>query len=183
VLWDLAPHDLSIHDLVLPPDVAWTSVSAQGADPVGAGHACVGYLTVPLGNGGIAHTHVNWLSPTKIRTMVVGGSRRTLVFDDLNPQQRLSIYDRGVDIRSEDQLGPEATRMARISYRLGDMTAPALPETEALRAVVTEFAAAIREGRPPLTDGHAGLRVLDVLESAATSLAAGGRPIELREQR
>lgn len=183
VLWDLAPHDLSILDLVLPRDVGWDTVAAQGADPIGAGHACVGYLTLPLSSGAIAHTHVNWLSPTKIRTMVIGGSRRTLVFDDLNPQQRLSIYDRGVDLLSAGDLGEEATRAARISYRLGDMVAPALPEREALGAVVAEFADAIRNHRAPRTDGRSGLRVLDVLESASRSLAAGGQPVALRESR
>jgi predicted dehydrogenase len=183
VLWDLAPHDLSILDLVLPDDVGWETVAAQGADPIGAGHACVGYLTLPLSTGAIAHAHVNWLSPTKIRTMVIGGSRRTLVFDDLNPQQRLSIYDRGVDLMTPENLGEDVARAAHISYRLGDMVAPALAEREALGAVVAEFATAIRERRPAMTDGRAGLRVLDVLESASRSLAAGGQPVALREKR
>ena len=173
VMWDLAPHDLSILDVVLPPEAHWTGVAAHGADPIGAGHACVAYLTLPLASGAIAHTHVNWLSPTKIRTMVIGGTRRTLVFDDLNPQQRLSIYDRGVDLSTAGD-SAEQTWAARVSYRLGDMVAPALPEREALGAVVTEFAAAIREGRPPRTDGRSGLRVLEVLEAATRSLATGG---------
>ncbi len=97
VFWDLAPHDLSILDAVLPVGLRPEAVAAHGADPLGTGKACVGYLTMPLYGGAIAHVHVNWLSPTKIRQMVIGGSRRTLVWDDLNPQQRLAIYDRGVD--------------------------------------------------------------------------------------
>jgi predicted dehydrogenase len=173
VMWDLAPHDLSILDLVLPESARWVAVAAQGADPIGAGHACVAYLTLPLASGAIAHTHVNWLSPTKIRTMVIGGTRRTLVFDDLNPQQRLSIYDRGVDLADGPDLA-ELTRAARVSYRLGDMVAPALPEREALSAVIAEFADAIRDGRPPTTDGRSGLRVLQVLEAATRSLSSGG---------
>ena len=85
VLWDLAPHDLSIMDFVLPEDVVPVAISAHTADPIGAGQACLGYLTVWLSNGALAHIHVNWLSPTKIRTTVIGGSRRTIVWDDVNP--------------------------------------------------------------------------------------------------
>jgi predicted dehydrogenase len=165
VLWDLAPHDLSIFEAILPDDVVPVEVAAHGADPIGAGVACVGHLTVRLSNGAITHVHVNWLSPTKIRTMVIGGSQRTVVWDDNNPAQRLSIYDRGVD-RSEEQ--------QKISYRTGDMVAPALVEREALRTMMAEFAASITEKRPPLTDGRAGLRVLAVLEAASESLRSGG---------
>ena len=172
VFWDLAPHDLSILDYILPSGLDPSAVSASGADPLGAGKACVGYLTMPLRSGGIAHINVNWLSPTKIRQMVVGGSRRTLLWDDLNPQQRVSIHDRGVDLATQ---AADAERRAAVtvSYRMGDITIPALPEKEALSAVATEFAAAIDEGRAPRTDGSAGLRVLSVLEAATASLASG----------
>jgi predicted dehydrogenase len=171
VFWDLAPHDLSILDFILPGGLVPTGVAAQGADPLGVGQSCVGYLTLPLPNGAIAHVHVNWLSPTKIRQVVVGGTKRTLVWDDLHPQQRLTVYDRGVD------LGDRNADKARVnvSYRLGDAWAPALPEREALGVMVGELAAAIREHRPARTDGHAGLRVLDVLEATTASLADGGR--------
>src|SRR5689334_13597822 len=90
VVWDLAPHDLSILDFVLPPGVRPVAVAAHGADGIGAGRACVAYLTLELNNGAIAHIHVNWLSPVKIRTTIVGGSKRTLVWDDLNPSQRVA---------------------------------------------------------------------------------------------
>ena len=180
VIWDLAPHDLSILDVILPGGLSPDGVAAHGADPIGAGRACVGYLTMPLAGGAIAHVHVNWLSPTKIRQMVIGGTKRTLVWDDLNPQQRLSVYDRGVDLDHSSLTDNLADRRAAgISYRLGDMYAPSLPEGEALGAMVTEFAAAIREGRAPLTDGEAGLRVLDVLEAATASLADAGRMVAL----
>jgi predicted dehydrogenase len=171
VLWDLAPHDLSIFFSVLPDDVVPVSVAAHGSDPIGAGRACVAHLTLQLSNGAIAHVHVNWLSPTKIRTMVIGGSTHTVVWDDLNPSQRLSIYDRGVDraVTAED----DRTR-AMVSYRIGDMVAPALPEREALRGVLGEFAASVTEGRRPLTDGWSGIRVLAVLEAASASLQQGG---------
>jgi len=180
VIWDLAPHDLSILDFVLPGGLAPLGVAAHGADPIGAGRECVGYLTLPLASGALAHVHVNWLSPTKIRQVVIGGSRRTLVWDDLNPSQRLSVYDRGVDldrITSSEDL--DERHGAVISYRLGDMLAPALPEREALSAMVDEFAAAIDEGRPPRTDGHAGTRVLRVLEASSRSLASGGSLVPL----
>lgn len=175
VFWDLAPHDLSILDFILPGGLKPLGVAAQGADPIGAGQSCVGYLTLPLPGGAIAHVHVNWLSPTKIRQMVVGGSKQTLVWDDLQPQQRLTVYDRGVHLG--EPLADKTT--TNVSYRIGDAWAPALPEKEALGAMVGEFAAAIREGRAPRTDGHAGLRVLEVLEAVSRSLADGGRLIEV----
>lgn len=173
VFWDLAPHDLSIIDFILPGGLQPLAVSAQGADPLGSGKACVGYLTVPLENGGIAHVHVNWLSPTKIRRMVIGGALRTLVWDDLNPQQRLSVYDRGVDLH-RDLASPAERVAASVSYRLGDTWSPALPEHEALSAMAIELAACIRDKRTPRTDGAAGLRVLSVLEAATRSLGNAG---------
>jgi predicted dehydrogenase len=177
VFWDLAPHDLSVLDHVLPGGLRPLGVAAQGSDPIGAGRSCVGYLSLPLAGGAIAHVHVNWLSPTKIRQMVVGGSKRTLVWDDLNPQQRLSVYDRGVDL-VQQSVDSVDRRAASVSYRLGDTWAPALPEREALGQMVAEFAAAVREGRPPATDGDAGLRVLSVLEAAGASLRARGALVE-----
>jgi predicted dehydrogenase len=174
VLWDLAPHDLSVFLSVLPDDVTPVAVAAHGADPIGAGRACVGHLTLELSNGAIAHVHVNWLSPTKVRTMVFGGSTHTVVWDDLNPTQRLSIYNRGVDRKTEQEIGADARAQTIVSYRTGDMVAPALPEREALRGVMTEFASSIAEGRRPLTDGWSGVRVLSILESASASLAEGG---------
>jgi predicted dehydrogenase len=178
VFWDLAPHDLSILDFVLPGGLRPLSVAAHGADPLATGKECVGYLTMPLRDGAIAHVHVNWLSPTKIRQMVIGGSRRTLVWDDLNPQQRLAVYDRGVDFAGGGADSHERAAAA-VSYRLGDMHAPSLPEREALSNVAEEFAAAINENRPPLTDGVAGLRVLEVLEAADRSLAEAGGMVTL----
>jgi predicted dehydrogenase len=180
VFWDLAPHDLSIIDFVVPGGLRPTSVSAQGADPLGAGKACVGYLTIPLAAGAIAHVHVNWLSPIKIRQMVIGGTKQTLVWDDLNPQQRVSVYDRGVDLHSQSLQGADRTA-ATISYRLGDTWSPALPEHEALSAMATEFAQSIRQGIPSRTDGRAGMRVLSVLEAAARSLADSGTPAAVND--
>ncbi|MET1044796.1 MAG: Gfo/Idh/MocA family oxidoreductase [Microbacteriaceae bacterium] len=176
VFWDLAPHDLSIIDFILPGGLQPRSVSAQGADPLGAGKACVGYLTIPFGAGAIAHVHVNWLSPTKIRRMVIGGTKQTLVWDDLNPQQRLSVYDRGVDIERQSASSVER-KASTVSYRLGDTWSPALPEHEALALMATEFALAIRDQRAPRTDGRAAMRVLSVLDAAAVSLRAAGAAV------
>jgi predicted dehydrogenase len=179
VLWDLAPHDLSILQFLLPPEVSVVAVAAHGADPIGHGMACVAYLTLRLSTGAIAHVHVNWLSPVKIRTMVIGGSQRTVVWDDMNPTQRLAVYDRGVDREVAEDLGPDDRKQMRISYRSGDMVAPALREQEALRAMMAEFAASIIEGRPPATDGSAGLRVMEVLTAAEQSLSRGGVFVDL----
>ncbi len=173
VFWDLAPHDLSILDFIVPGGLRPTGVAAHGADPLHAGRSCVGYLTLPFASGALAHIHVNWLSPTKIRQMVIGGTKRTLVWDDLNPQQRLSVYDRGVDLCGQSVAGADRAE-STISYRLGDTWAPALPELEPLGQMVAEFAASIRAGRPARTDGASGLRVLSVLTAASESLAANG---------
>jgi predicted dehydrogenase len=177
IFWDLAAHDLSILDFLLPDGHHAQAGGSRGSDPIVVAHACVGYLSMPLAGGGIAHIHVNWLSPTKIRTTIVGGSRRIAVWDDTNPAQRLSMYDKGVDLAGP--VSRTVRREAMVSYRIGDMVAPALPEVEGLAGVVRELAAAVREGRPALTDGESGLRVLKVLEAVPRSLAAGGAVVPL----
>jgi predicted dehydrogenase len=177
VLWDLAPHDLSILDFVLPEDVRPVAVAAHTSDPIGNGRACLAHLSVWLSTGALAHVHVNWLSPTKIRTTVFGGSRRTIVWDDMNPSARLMLHDRGVDRVPAGSLAPDDRRQALISYRVGDIQVPALPEREALRSVLSEFASAIAEHRPPLTDARAGVRVLELLEAASRSADDGGTRI------
>jgi predicted dehydrogenase len=177
VLWDLAPHDLSILDFVLPDPVVPVAVAAHAGDPIGAGRACLAYLSVWMSTGALAHVHVNWLSPTKIRTTVFGGTRRTIVWDDVNPAARLAIHDRGVDRQPVESLAPDERRQALISYRIGDVLVPALPEREALKAVMAEFADAIKVNRVPLTDARAGLRVLALLEAASSSLENDGARI------
>jgi predicted dehydrogenase len=179
VLWDLAPHDLSILDFVLPEDVRPVAVAAHTGDPLGAGRACIAYLSVWLSNGALAHVHVNWLSPTKIRTTVFGGSRRTIVWNDMNPSGRLAIHDRGVDRLQAGNMPENERRQALISYRTGDTLVPALPEREALMSVMAEFSSAITEGRSPLTDAGAGLRVLAMLEAASRSAESNGARIAI----
>jgi predicted dehydrogenase len=171
VIWDLAPHDLSILDYILPEELRPREISAQGVDPVGAGRACIGYLSLPFGNDALAHLHVNWLSPTKVRTMIIGGSEQMVVWDDLQPAMRLSLYDTGVDLTTSVE---DREREVQVAYRTGTIVAPALREAEALGGVVEEFVSSIREARAPATDGHSGLRVLEMLEAARTSLELGG---------
>ncbi len=185
VLWDLAPHDLSILDFVLPDHIGPVAVAAHAADPLDAGRACLGYLSVWLSNGAIAHLHVNWLSPIKVRTTIFGGSRRTIVWDDMNPAARLMIHDRGVERRPIGCLDPDERRQALVSYRIGDMRVPALAEREALLSVLAEFADAITRRRRPLTDGLSGLRVLALLEAASQSAEHGGArvPVSLEGHR
>jgi predicted dehydrogenase len=183
VLWDLAPHDLSVLDFVLPEDITPIAVAAHTVDPIAAGVPCLAYLSVWLSNGALAHTYLNWLSPTKIRTTVFGGSRRTVVWDDLNPGCRLAVHDRGVDRLQAGSVPQDVRRHALISYRTGDTYVPALPEREALLSVMAEFAAAIGERRAPLTDAAAGLRVLSLLEAASRSAASDGARVVLTEVR
>jgi len=180
VLWDLGPHDLSILDFVLPEDITPVAVAAHVGDPIGTGRACLAYLSLWLSNGALAHVHVNWLSPTKIRTTVFGGSRRTIVWDDTDPARRLAVHDRGVDTLQAGSVPQDDRRQALISYRTGDTLIPALPEREALMSVMTEFSAAVNAGRPPLTGAEAGLRVLRLLEAATRSVESGGTRISLK---
>lgn len=180
VLWDLAPHDISILESVLPPDVEPLAVAAQAADPIGTGRSCVAFVTLQLSGGAIAHFHLNWLSPTKVRTTMIGGSKRALLWDDLNPLQRVTVFDRGVDLVPAEQAAAADREKAFVSYRTGDLVSPALAEREALSAVVAEFAESIRTGLPALTDGRAGLRVLDILEAATRSIELQGAPVPLR---
>ena len=180
VLWDLAPHDISILESILPPGVEPLSVAAHAADPIGTGRACVAFVTLPLTGGAIAHCHLNWLSPTKVRTTMIGGSKRALIWDDLNPLQRVTVYDRGVDLVPAQDARAEERQRAFVSYRTGDLVSPALTDREALASMVEEFADCIRAGRPSLTDGRSGLRVLDILEAASRSMELHGAPVPLR---
>jgi predicted dehydrogenase len=179
VFWDLAPHDISIVDFVLGSGRELLTVAADGADPLGIGQACVGYLTMRFSDGLLVHCHLNWLSPTKIRTTIVGGSEKMIVWNDVLPAQRVTVFESGIDLADADMSRGEQRRR-QVSYRIGSMVAPALREREALLGVLEDWHAAIRTGSTPLTDGHAGLRVLRVLEAAETSLHEGSAPIPLR---
>jgi predicted dehydrogenase len=172
VLWDLAPHDIAILDhLVDEPPV---SICANGACHIGNGIENVAYLTVYFNSGLIAHFHNNWLAPVKIRTVIVGGSKKMILYDDMEISEKVKVYDRGIDITNTD-----VVHRALISYRLGDMWAPKLDQSEALLLVTTEFVDSITSGRPPLTDGFSGLNVVKILEAAEMSIKRRGREVKL----
>jgi predicted dehydrogenase len=173
VMWDLAVHDLSIIDYVLPERPV--AVTASGMSHFLGQPANMAYLTLFFSGTLIAHVHVNWLSPVKVRRTLVGGSRNMIVYDDLEPSEKIKIYDRGISLNE----GPESLYAMLVSYRTGDMSAPQLDITEALRTDCVHFAACIEHGDRPISDGRAGLRVVRILEAATRSLAEQGRRVEL----
>jgi predicted dehydrogenase len=173
VLWDLAVHDLAIMDFVLP--VQPSSVSATGLAHLPGEPENIAYLTLFFEGRLIAHVHVNWLAPVKVRRTLIGGSRRMIVYDDLDASDKVKIYDTGVSVNSS----PESVYAMLVDYRVGDMWAPHLPRTEALRVEAAHFVECIERSARPITDGAAGLRVVRILEAAAESMAHQGRPIPL----
>ena len=173
VLWDLAVHDLSIMDFVLgrePRAVAATGVAHVRGQPVN-----IAYLTCFFDDDLIAHFHVNWLAPVKIRRTLIGGDRQMIVYDDLEPSEKVKVYDKGITIADSS----ESTYALLVGYRAGDMCAPQLSLTEALRVEAEHFVACVRGERTQVTDGQAGLRVVRILEAASRSLAQHGRPVDL----
>jgi predicted dehydrogenase len=172
VLWDLAPHDIAILEHLV--EERPVSVCANGACHVGNGLENVAYLSVYFDSGLIAHFHNNWLAPVKIRTMLVGGSKKTILYDDMEASEKIKIYDRGIDVST-----PEGVHNARISYRLGDMWAPRLDHTEALRLMVEEFVDCMKTGRCSITDGISGLNVVKILEASEMSIKHRGKEIKL----
>jgi predicted dehydrogenase len=175
VVWDLAPHDLSIMDYLLarlPKSLsAFGAVHAQSD----RGIEDVAYLNLDCGGDLLASFHVNWLSPVKVRHFIVGGSRKSLVFNDLDPAEKLKVYDRGITIDSS----AESRQGALIGYRTGDVWSPHLDQSEALQTMVRHFAKCIRDNQVPLTDGESGLRVVRILEAAQRSIKAQGGRITL----
>jgi predicted dehydrogenase len=173
VLWDLAPHDLSIVDYLLGR--LPRSVAATGSCHTGGDQEDVAYLNLDFGGNLLASFHVNWLSPVKIRHLIIGGSKKGLVYNDLNAWEPIKIYDRGITV-AED---PESRRGALVSYRTGDICSPHVEQAEPLRNVVDHFTDCIRTGKRPLTDGEAGLRVVRILDAAQRSIKAQGGRITL----
>ena len=173
VIWDLAPHDLSILDYVVGGTPRW--VSALGAKHFGD-EENLAYLTIGYDDETLAHVHVNWMSPVKVRRIQIAGDKKMVVYDDIEPTEKIRLYDHGVTF-SSDKLDPEGKHNLLVSYRTGDVLAPKLDGTEALRKVVAEFARAIRTQTPPLTDGEAGARVVRIIEAAQRSLRAGSTKI------
>ena len=168
VLWDLAVHDIAIMDFVL--DRRPIMVSATGLAHVPRQAENIAYMTMFFDGNLIAHVHANWLAPVKVRRTLLGGSRRMVIFDDLEPSEKLKIYDRGISVSANG----ENLYEIMIGYRTGDMWAPQLPIREALHAEAAHFVECISSGRKPLTDGAAGLRVVRLLETASRSMKSHG---------
>ena len=170
VLWDLAPHDLSIMDYLIERQPI--GVSALGSCHIEPGIENIAYLVTKFPDDFIAHFHFNWLAPVKIRRTLIAGARKMILYDDIEPTEKVRVYDKGV---TANRIGDrEADYQTLVSYRTGDVWAPKLDATEALHHVVAEFLDSIRGRRKPLTDGEAGLRVVRILEAAQESLKQGG---------
>jgi len=173
VMWDLAVHDLSIMDFVL--GASPVAVSATGLSHVRGQPANVAFMTLFFDSDIIAHINVNWLSPVKIRRTLVGGSKRMIVYDDLETSEKVKIYDKGITVTET----PDDLRKLLISYRTGDLWSPKVSETEALRLEVAHFRSCIEGGEKPVTPGERGLAIVRMLEAADKSMQKRGEAISL----
>jgi predicted dehydrogenase len=171
VIWDLAPHDLSIMDHVIQGEPE--AVVATGEKHLN-GLEDMAFMTIYFPGNVIAHINVNWLSPVKIRTTLIGGKKRMVVWNDLVADEKIRVYDKGVQVASG-----EGIRDLLVSYRQGDMWAPQVEQREALHMELNYFASCILDGRVPFNDGHAGLRVVRVLEAAEASIRKRGELVRL----
>jgi len=173
VLWDLAIHDLAIMDYVLAAQPR--AVSATGLAYPGK-HESISYITVFFDHALIAHVHANWLAPVKVRRTLLGGTNKMAVYDDVEPSEKIKIYDKGISVSSS----VEDVYKMLIQYRTGDMHAPHVDTSEALRTEVEHFYRCIRNGEKPLTDGAAGIRTIQLLEAASLSLKMRGELVEIK---
>jgi len=172
VIWDLAPHDLSIMDYVIGAKPE--AVVATGEKHLN-GVEDVAFITVYFPKRIIAHVNVNWLSPVKVRTTLIGGEKKMLVWNDLEADEKLRIYDKGVSMSAN----PSNLHQLLVSYRSGDMWVPQLEQVEALRAETSYFVKCIEENTMPFNDGNAGLRVVRILEAANRSIRSRGEAVSL----
>lgn len=177
VIWDLAVHDFAIlnHLLAARP----VAISASAAGFVADSPESMAHLSIYFDDGALAHLNVNWLAPVKIRQTLIGGSRQMVIYDDMQTSEKVKVYDRGIAL-SDD---PRQTRDRMISYRIGDMHAPALSAKEALLTEAQEFVRCVETGARSLTDGESGLRVVEMLDAATRSMRMRGRPIDLIDLR
>jgi predicted dehydrogenase len=172
VIWDLAPHDLSIIDYVVGQEAR--SISAWGCAHTDSEMEDIAYVNVDFGERLLANIHVNWLSPVKVRQMIFAGSKKSLIFNELNTSEPIKIYDRGISVGTSE----EDRRRMLVNYRSGDILSPQVETAEALQNVVRHFAECIREAKTPISDGRLGVRVVRLLESATRSIRAqGGRVV------
>jgi predicted dehydrogenase len=173
VIWDLAVHDLAILDYVFPGRPY--AVSATGISHIPGRPENIAYVTLFFENDVIAHIHTNWLAPVKVRRTLIGGSRKMVLYDDVEPSEKVKIYDSGITFGNDH----DSLYQLMIGYRTGDMVAPRIATTEALRQVVEHFTDSILHATTPITDGETGKRVVHLLEAATRSMSLQGRPVEL----
>jgi len=173
VIWDLAPHDLSIMDYVLKEKPA--AIVANGVDHFGRGLENIAYITVYFPNKMIAHFNMNWLSPVKVRTTLIGGQKKMLVWNDLEADEKIKIYDKGVEIKSKESV----YNLLSVDYRSGDIMVPRIDRAEALERETEYFIDCILNNKKPINDGHAGLRTVKLLQESNESLKSGGKMIKL----
>jgi len=171
VLWDLAPHDLSIMDYLI--EAKAEAISATGQKHLN-GHEDIAFMTVYFPNKVIAHINVNWLSPVKVRTTLIGGQKKMLVWNDLEADEKIKVYDKGVQISDCNSVYD-----LLVSYRSGDMWAPQLERIEALRAEAAHFIDCVCNNKKPINDGHAGRRVVQMLQAASESVHNRGEAVRL----
>jgi predicted dehydrogenase len=171
VLWDLAPHDLSIMDYLIKTSPE--AIVATGQNHLN-GHEDVAFMTLYFPQNVIAHINVNWLSPVKVRTTLIGGEKRMLVWNDLEADEKVKVYDKGVNITNR-----EGVYELLVNYRSGDMWSPQLEQVEALHKELTYFVDCISSGQEPFNDGRAGLRVVTMLEAASESMSKRGSLVYL----
>ena len=172
VIWDLAVHDLAIMEYVL--GTSPKAISATGAAHVKGRPEDVAHLTCFFEDNLMAHFHVNWLSPVKVRQMLIGGSKKMIVWDDVAPSEKIKVYDKGITLTNTEDV-----YKMMVNYRSGDMYAPHLGTKEALLAEAEHFADCVETGATPLTNAESGLRIVKILEAAEKSLKAHGAPIEI----
>jgi len=173
VVWDLAPHDISIILYILGE--APTSVNCQGKAHFQKDIEDVATTTLQFRSGVIAFIHSSWLDPNKIRRTTIVGTKKMLVYDDIEPQEKIKIYDKGVEVPPYYDTFAEF----QFSYRYGDIYSPRIDDYEPLKKESEHFLECIRTGRPPLSDGYSGLRVVSILEAASKSLKLSGRAVSV----
>jgi predicted dehydrogenase len=171
VIWDLAPHDLSIMNHLLHKDAE--AISATGQAHLNE-YEDIAFITAYYPDKMIAHVNVNWISPVKVRTTLIGGEKKMLVWNDLEADEKLKIYDKGVDVKSQ-----EGVYHLLVSYRSGDMWAPQVEQVEALRIELQYFVDCVKKNQAPFNGGCAGLKVVRMLEAASQSLAKRGELVYL----
>ena len=175
VISDLAVHDFSILDYLLGEFPV--AVSASGTNHFPGTPENLAFITLFYDSGVIAHANVSWLAPVKVRQILVGGSKKMITYDDLEPSEKIKIYDKGISMTDD----PQKIQEMRVGYRMGDMWAPNLPLSEALRVESEHFIDCIEHGKQPETDGRLGVRVVEVIEAANSSMRGRGETVYLRQ--